>query len=50
MYRVLNCGVGMIIVVPKDSSQATIDNLNLSGEKVWLIGEVVESNGKRVLI
>ena len=50
MYRVLNCGVGMIIVVPKDSSQATIDHLNLSGEKAWLIGEVVESNGKRVLI
>ena len=50
MYRVLNCGVGMVIVVPKDSSQATIDHLNLSGEKAWLIGEVVESNGKRVLI
>ena len=50
MYRVLNCGVGMVIVVPKDSSQATIDHLNLSGEKVWLIGEGVESNGKRVLI
>ena len=50
MYRVLNCGVGMVIVVPKDSSQATIDHLNLSGEKAWLIGEVVESNGKRILI
>ena len=50
MYRVLNCGVGMVIVVPKDSSQATIDHLNLSGEKAWLIGEVVESNDKRVLI
>ena len=50
MYRVLNCGVGMVIVVPKDSSQATIDHLNLSGEKAWLIGEVVELNGKRVLI
>jgi len=49
MYRVLNCGVGMVVVVPKDSSQETIDHLNLSGEKPWLIGEVVESNGKRVL-
>jgi len=50
MYRVLNCGVGMVVVVPKDSSQATIDHLNLSGEKAWLIGEVVELNGTRVLI
>jgi len=50
MYRVLNCGVGMVVVVPKDSSQATIDHLNLCGEKAWLIGEVVESNGKQVLI
>jgi len=50
MFRVLNCGVGMIVVVPKDSSQATIDHLNLSGEKAWLIGEVVELNGTRVLI
>ena len=50
MYRVLNCGVGMVIVVPKDSSQATIDHLNLSGEKVWLIGEIVESKDKRVEI
>jgi len=50
MYRVLNCGVGMVVVVPKDSSQATIDYLNLSGEKAWLIGEVVESNANQVLI
>jgi len=50
MYRVFNCGVGMVVVVPKDSSQATIDHLNLSGEKAWLIGEVVELNGTRVLI
>ena len=50
MYRVLNCGVGMVVVVPKDTSQPTIDHLNSSGEKAWLIGEVVKSNGKQVLI
>ncbi len=49
MYRVLNCGVGMIVVVPKDKSQPTIDHLNSSGEKAWLIGEVVKSNGKQIL-
>ena len=50
MYRVLNCGVGMIVVVPKDTSQPTIEHLNMLGEKAWLIGEVVKSNGKQVLI
>ena len=50
MYRVLNCGVGMVVVVPKTKSQLTIDHLNMCGEKAWLIGEVVKSNGKQVLI
>jgi len=50
MYRVLNCGVGMVVVVSKDTSQPTIDHLNSSGERAWLIGEVVKSNGKQVLI
>ena len=50
MYRVLNCGIGMVVVVPKDTTQVSIDLLNLSGEKAWLIGEVVKSNGKKVLI
>jgi len=50
MYRVLNCGVGMVVVVPETKSQLTIDHLNMCGEKAWLIGEVVKSNGKQVLI
>ena len=50
MYRVLNCGIGMVVVVPKDTTQVSIDLLNLSGEKAWLIGEVVKSNGKQFLI
>jgi phosphoribosylformylglycinamidine cyclo-ligase len=50
MYRVLNCGVGMVVVVPETQSQLTIDHLNICGEKAWLIGEVVKSNGQQVLI
>jgi len=50
MYRVLNCGVGMVLVVPENKSQLTIDNLNMLGERAWLIGEVVKSNGQQVLI
>lgn len=50
MYRVFNCGVGMVVVVPEAKSQLTIDYLNMCGEKAWLIGEVVKSNGQQVLI
>ena len=50
MYRVLNCGVGMVVVSPKNSSQAVIDCLKDSGENAWLVGEIVNSTGDQVVI
>ena len=50
MYRVLNCGVGMIVIVPKDSLDDSIRLLNSNGEDSWLIGEIVSSDGNQVLI
>jgi len=50
MYRVLNCGVGMIVIVPKKSSHEAIKLLKSNGEKAWLIGEVVGSKGEQVII
>ncbi len=50
MHRVLNCGVGMVVIVPKESSNDAIKLLNSEGEKAWLIGEVVESKGEQVII
>ena len=50
MYRVLNCGVGMIVIVPKESLDDSIKLLNSNGEDSWLIGEIVSSNGNQVLI
>jgi phosphoribosylformylglycinamidine cyclo-ligase len=50
MHRVLNCGVGMVVIVPKESSSEAIKLLNSNGEKAWLIGEVVESKGEQVII
>jgi phosphoribosylformylglycinamidine cyclo-ligase len=50
MHRVLNCGVGMVVVVPKGASEAAINKLNELGETAWLIGEVVESTGEQVVI
>ena len=50
MYRVLNCGVGMVVVISKDSSNEAINHLNACGEKAWLIGEVVQFEGEQVII
>jgi len=40
MYRVLNCGVGMVICVAADKVQGVIDNLRASGEQPWLLGRI----------
>ena len=50
MYRVLNCGVGMLVIVPKESLDDSIKLLNSNGEDSWLIGEIVSSDGNQVLI
>ena len=50
MYRVFNCGVGMVIVVPQDQSDLAIQHLNDLGEKAWLIGKITQNNGTQVII
>ena len=50
MYRVLNCGVGMVVIVSKDSSNEAIVHLNSCGEEAWLIGEVVNSKAEQLII
>ena len=50
MYRVLNCGVGMVVIISKESSSQAIEHLSACGENAWLIGEVVHSKGKQVII
>ena len=50
MHRVLNCGVGMVIIVPEEFSNDAIKLLNSEGEKAWLIGEVVNFSGEQVII
>ena len=50
MYRVLNCGVGMGVVISRESSNEAINHLNSCGENAWLIGEVVQFDGEQVVI
>ncbi|WFF43165.1 phosphoribosylformylglycinamidine cyclo-ligase [Salinicola endophyticus] len=41
MYRVLNCGIGMVVVVPADQADAAIAHLQQAGEQVHRLGEIV---------
>jgi phosphoribosylformylglycinamidine cyclo-ligase len=50
MYRVFNCGVGMVLVVSSDESIDVIKHLEAQGEKAWLIGEIVKNDGAQVII
>ncbi|WP_163557420.1 phosphoribosylformylglycinamidine cyclo-ligase [Halomonas sp. NO4] len=41
MYRVLNCGIGMVVVVPADKADQARAHLQAQGEAVFRIGEIV---------
>jgi len=46
MLRTFNCGLGMIAIVAAASVDATIANLEASGERAWIVGDVVaDANG-----
>jgi phosphoribosylformylglycinamidine cyclo-ligase len=42
MYRVFNCGIGMVIVVPASEANAVAENLRQAGETVYALGEIAE--------
>ncbi|NYT52435.1 MAG: phosphoribosylformylglycinamidine cyclo-ligase [Candidatus Vesicomyosocius endoextente] len=50
MYRVFNCGIGMIIIVPEEQSADAIEYLNEIGEQAWLVGKIKNNQGNQVII
>ena len=46
MWRVFNCGVGMVVVVPRDKAGAARALLEREGETVYEIGAVEKSSGE----
>ncbi|MDN3522295.1 phosphoribosylformylglycinamidine cyclo-ligase [Halomonas ramblicola] len=52
MYRVLNCGIGMVIVVPAEKADQARAHLQAQGEAVYRIGEIVAGTegGERVVL
>lgn len=50
MYRVLNCGVGMVLIVSDTQSEQVIKHLNSLGENAWLIGKIIRRKNEQVII
>ncbi|MFO7809462.1 phosphoribosylformylglycinamidine cyclo-ligase [Guyparkeria sp.] len=49
MRRTFNNGVGMVVIVAADQSDAALSAMNAAGEKAWVIGKIVErGNGEPV--
>ncbi|AZL85540.1 phosphoribosylformylglycinamidine cyclo-ligase [Aliivibrio salmonicida] len=40
MYRTFNCGVGLIVALPKEQAEQAVALLNAEGENAWVIGKV----------
>jgi len=48
MWRVFNCGVGFVMVVPRASLERTLAELKRARLKPWQLGEVVKSKSSDV--
>lgn len=42
MFRVFNCGIGMVVIVSADQADAAMRHLGEAGETVWAIGEITK--------
>lgn len=50
MFRTFNCGVGMIVVLPKPMVNKAIECLKACGENAWLLGSIVKANNNEQVV
>ncbi|MYL24559.1 phosphoribosylformylglycinamidine cyclo-ligase [Halomonas alkaliantarctica] len=50
MHRVLNCGIGMVIVVPPAHADKARAHLQAQGESVYTLGRIVTREGEAVTL
>ncbi|MGJ8681451.1 AIR synthase-related protein, partial [Paraglaciecola sp.] len=47
MYRTFNCGVGLVIALPRDKADQAVKILNDLGENAWVIGHIENSQSEQ---
>jgi phosphoribosylformylglycinamidine cyclo-ligase len=50
MWRVFNCGIGMVVIVPRDKAQLARMLLEREGELVYEIGEIEKGAGEPTVL
>lgn len=50
MHRVLNCGIGMVIVVAADEAEQAMAHLEAQGETVYRIGHIIKRQNEAVVL
>ena len=50
MHRVLNCGIGMVVVVPAAQAEQAREHLQAQGESVYTLGNIVTRNAEAVTL
>ncbi|WP_413284947.1 phosphoribosylformylglycinamidine cyclo-ligase [Vibrio sp. MA40-2] len=43
MYRTFNCGVGLVVALPKEQAASAVELLKSEGENAWVIGEIANA-------
>ena len=46
MWRVFNCGIGMVLIVPRDKAHTAMALLEREGERAYEIGAIEKSSGE----
>ena len=49
MDRVFNQGIGMTVIVDRDSHTTILEQFRELGETAWVIGEVVDGEGVQIV-
>ena len=50
MHRVLNCGIGMVVVIPQHQADQAVAHLEGEGETVYRLGKIVKHQGEAVIL
>jgi phosphoribosylformylglycinamidine cyclo-ligase len=50
MYTTFNMGIGLALFTTTESANSILDSLKQQGEKAWIIGDVIASPRREVVL